>query len=191
MSPVIQDLEVLRGWSRSAGVSPIHANFKTITGLSVLSAHAFLDALNFEQPVISRSCDFGPCVNDWQSLDTVKDRVGDDRAVVVHLSNESHMDFQRKNFSYVKKSFGTFIDDFDLGCKQYLRSLASEDPTGRPANLSMDFPRLASDFRLFEDLQLATDKIHSSVLRISGFVDMWLHYDVGLGKHCLLHWAKG
>lgn len=116
----------------------------------------------------------------------MKDRVGNDRAVVVHLSDETHMDFQRKNFAYVKKSFGNFIDDFARGCKQYLRSLASDDPTGRPANFAQDFPRLASDFHLLEEMHRATDRIHSSVLRISGFVDMWLHYDVGLIKYFLL-----
>jgi len=151
-----------------------------------VSAHVFLDALHNGQPTVSRSCELGPCVNEWQSLEAVKERVGNDRAVVVHVSDESHMDFQRKNFAYVKKDFGDFIEDFELGCKQYLRSLASEDPTGKPANFAKDYPRLATDFRLLEGMHLATDRIHSSVLRISGFVDMWLHYDVGITRHCLL-----
>ena len=161
-----------------------------MTGPSLVSAQVFRNALSNGQPVVSRSLELGPCVNEWQSLDTLKDRVGNDRAVVIHLSDDSHMDFQQKNFDYVKKSFRNFIDDFGLGCKQYLRSLASDDPVGRPANLAMDFPRLASDFSLLDEMKLVTDRIHSSVLRISGYVDMWLHYDVCLIKYCLLGWPK-
>ena len=149
-------------------------------GPSAVSAHAITQNLDERQPIVCRNCDLGPCVTEWQSLDTVKDRVGSDRNVVVHLSDESHMDFQLKNFAYVKKSFGEFIDDFQSGCKQYLRSLASEDPTGRPANLTEDFPRLACDFCLLEEMHRATDQVHSSILRVSGSVNMWLHYDVGL-----------
>ena len=110
----------------------------------------------------------------------VKDRVAKDQEVVVHVSGHRHMDFQQKNFDYVRKSFGTFIDDFQLGHKQYLRSLASDNPVEKPADFMVDFPRLAKDFDFLNQLNLLTTEIHSSVLRISGFVDMWLHYDVRL-----------
>ena len=144
----------------------------------LLSTKAFTSITTSGQPYISRNVALGPCVTEWQSLDAVKNRVGIDRSVVVHISNDHHMDFQHKNFNYIKKSFGVFIDDFKLGQKQYLRSLASNDPAAKPADLVVDFPRLAKDFHLLDQLTSITESIHSSVLRISGFVDMWLHYDV-------------
>lgn len=88
------------------------------------------------------------------------------------------MNFQTKNFSYVKKPFGEFIDQIAAGSKQYLRSLASEKPSQQPAQLAIDFPELASDFRLPAQLEMVARNAHSSPLRISGPVVMWLHYDV-------------
>lgn len=66
------------------------------------------------------------------------------------------------------------------GQKQYLRSIASEKPAERPAELSRDFPRLAEDFKLPPELALVKENAHSSPLRISGPVTLWLHYDVSL-----------
>lgn len=60
----------------------------------------------------------------------------------------------------------------------YLRALSEGKPTEAPANLADDFPGLADDFRLPEELSLVKDHIFSSVLRISGRANMWLHYDV-------------
>ena len=153
---------------------------RLITEASLLSARTFKKTLNHGQPVVSREMELGRCVAEWQSLETVKERVATDQEVIVHVSGQRHMDFQQKNFDYVKKSFGLFIDDFHLGHKQYLRSLASDNPVEKPANFMMDFPRLADDFVFLNQLSLLTTEIHSSVLRISGFVDMWLHYDVRL-----------
>ena len=159
------------------------ADSKFVTVPSVLSANVFTSIAANGQPVVSRNVELGPCVDEWQSLDTVKDRVGVDRTVVVHLSEDRHMDFQDKNFDYIKKSFGIFIDDFKLGYKQYLRSLALDDPARKPADIVVDFPRLAKDFHLLDQLNSVTNGVHSSVLRISGFVDMWLHYDVRLAVY--------
>lgn len=41
-----------------------------------------------------------------------------------------------------------------------------------------DFPTLAPDFVLPPELSLVEENIFSSVLRVSGPVNMWLHYDV-------------
>lgn len=60
----------------------------------------------------------------------------------------------------------------------YLRALSEEKPTEAPANLAEDFPGLADDFRLPEELGSVKDRMFSSVLRISGRANMWLHYDV-------------
>ena len=88
------------------------------------------------------------------------------------------MNFQKKNFKYTTKHFGAFLDDVDAGCNEYLRSLASEKPADKPAELITDYPGLAQDFQLPKELELVSRNAHSSVLRISGPVTMWLHYDV-------------
>lgn len=88
------------------------------------------------------------------------------------------MNFQNKNFQYSTKPFGDFVDQITAGSMQYLRSLAVDKPSERPANLAMDFPELAFDFKLPPSLQTVTQNAHSSPLRISGPVTMWLHYDV-------------
>ena len=88
------------------------------------------------------------------------------------------MDFLLKNFSYVKKPFNIFVDEIARGSRQYLRSLASGYPAKTPANFWIDYPELASGFKLPPHLDAITQNMHSSVLRISGPVTMWLHYDV-------------
>ena len=94
------------------------------------------------------------------------------------------MNFQTKNFSYIKKPFGDFVDQIAAGSKQYLRSLASEKPSQQPAQLAIDFPELASDFSLPAELEMVARNAHSSPLRISGPVVMWLHYDVRMHPLC-------
>lgn len=98
--------------------------------------------------------------------------------MVVHEAAESHMNFVTKNFRYVTKSFGDFVEELSKGSKQYLRSLAASKPTETPASISVDFPELSPDFCLPPQLEQVAQKAHSSPLRISGPVTMWLHYDV-------------
>ena len=88
------------------------------------------------------------------------------------------MDFSAKNFRYVATEFGRFIDGVKNGDKTYLRALSQEKPTEKPALLADDFPKLAADFVLPPQLSLVEKKLFSSVLRVSGPVNMWLHYDV-------------
>lgn len=88
------------------------------------------------------------------------------------------MNFQSKNFAYVTKSFGSFLDEVHAGGRQYLRSISAEQPSKQPAELATDFPTLQHDFRLPGYMSLVTENTHSSPLRISGPVTMWLHYDV-------------
>jgi tRNA wybutosine-synthesizing protein 4 len=88
------------------------------------------------------------------------------------------MDFQAKNFSYVSQNFGDFLDAVEGGQKLYLRSVSSEEPASKPAVLSQDFPEISGDFRLPPELDFIIQNAHSSPLRISGPVVMWLHYDV-------------
>lgn len=98
--------------------------------------------------------------------------------VVVHEATEQHMNFQTKNFKYCTKRFGDFVDQITTGSMQYLRSLATERPSEKAANLTADFPELALDFKLPPQLESVARNAHSSPLRISGPVTMWLHYDV-------------
>lgn len=70
------------------------------------------------------------------------------------------------------------MDDVYAGGRQYLRAISAEQPSKLPANLAADFPGLSNDFQLPEQLSFASDNAHSSPLRISGPVTMWLHYDV-------------
>lgn len=97
---------------------------------------------------------------------------------MVHEAANQHMDFKIRNFVYVKKSFGSFINDIHQGSKQYLRSLAADKPSERPASLKSDFKELASDFVFPHQLEFVQKNAHSSPLRISGPVNIWLHYDV-------------
>lgn len=90
------------------------------------------------------------------------------------------MDFTSKNFGYVSKKFGEFLDQIESGKRLYLRSLSSEKPASLPAEFARDFPSLASEFHLPPELAFASENAHSSPLRISGPVAMWLHYDVSV-----------
>ena len=88
------------------------------------------------------------------------------------------MSFLDKNFTYTKKPFGEFIDDIQSGGEQYLRALSATSPTREATHLQEDFPTIASDFQLPDELEFVKTHEHSSPLRISGPVAMWLHYDV-------------
>lgn len=100
------------------------------------------------------------------------------------------MDFQQKNFKYVKKPFALFIDEVSKGSRQYLRSVASERPSENPANFWSDFPELGPDFELPAVFDVARKSMHSSVFRISGPVTMWLHYDVMANVLCQICSSK-
>ena len=97
---------------------------------------------------------------------------------MVHEAETRKMDFNAKNFRYVTKSFESFAEEVKLGGRLYLRALASDEPAGKPAELGKDFPALGADFILPPELAFVAENSFSSVLRISGPVDMWLHYDV-------------
>ncbi len=90
------------------------------------------------------------------------------------------MDFTAKNFRYVTTEFGDFARRAGQGDKLYLRALSQDKPSKKPAVLADDFPALAPDFVLPAQLSLVAENLFSSVLRMSGPVNMWLHYDVSL-----------
>lgn len=88
------------------------------------------------------------------------------------------MDFNAKNFSYVTNTFAEFAKEVQNGSKLYLRALSTDEPADLPANLAADFPSISADFTLPPELAFVKENTFSSVLRISGPVNMWLHYDV-------------
>lgn len=108
-------------------------------------------------------------VNQWSSIQ-----------VIVHAAETETMSFRTKNFKYESKTFANFMDEVHAGGRQYLRSISEKQPAKLPANLAADFPSLSSDFRLPEALKTVVENAHSSPLRISGPVTLWLHYDVSL-----------
>lgn len=88
------------------------------------------------------------------------------------------MNFSSKNFAYVTKKFGDFLGEIEKGSKLYLRSLSAEKASELPADIEKDYPAISADFQLPAQLASVTNNTHSSPLRISGPVNMWLHYDV-------------
>lgn len=100
--------------------------------------------------------------------------------VIVHECHKDteKMDFNSKNFQYVTDTFANIMDRIQQGGRLYLRSLSNAKPSESPANIEEDFPTLAQDFCLPRELEFVRKNLFSSILRISGRVNMWLHYDV-------------
>ena len=156
----------------------------------VRSPQDFDQILDKGRPVIMRNTAMGSCMTDW-TLPNLIAKIGGDRLIVVHEApGESFLDFQLKNFRYVKKPFKDFVDEISQGSPQYLRSLSSENPARKPANIHVDFPELAASFKLPPHFNIVQQRMHSSVLRISGPVKMWLHYDVMANVLCQIHGTK-
>ncbi|KAH0558416.1 hypothetical protein GP486_004923 [Trichoglossum hirsutum] len=157
--------------------------------LSIKSAQDFEGVLNKAEPAILDGLDIGSCSQNW-SFAYLKEHIGVRRQVIVHKAEREHMDFKTKNFSYVSQSFGEFLDAVEEGQKLYLRSVSSEEPATKPTELSRDFPEISEDFRLPPELDFVIRNAHSSPLRISGPVVMWLHYDVMANVLCQVRGSK-
>ncbi|KAF2838643.1 LCM-domain-containing protein [Patellaria atrata CBS 101060] len=169
---------------------------KTLTSFINIVPRVRLDSvIEFENilakahPVILEGLEIGSCIRLWDS-EYLESKIGGDRTVVVHDSPSNRMTFQNKNFSYSKMQFSKFIRSVSNGDKLYLRSLSASKPVAKPTNLKDDFPTIAADFRLPDVLQYVRDNIHSSPLRISGPVTLWLHYDVLANVLCQIRGEK-
>lgn len=143
----------------------------------IRTAAEFEEILSRAEPVVITDADIGRCTELW-TKEYLTQTVGFNRKVVVHEARSEHMNFQKKNFEYVTKDFGEFLQEVYDGSRQYLRSISTVQPAKQAANLAEDFPELSNDFRLPPQLALVNENAHSSPLRISGPVTMWLHYDV-------------
>ena len=175
--------------SSSNKLKSAHFTNKIPRDEEIQSSDDFETILNNRQPVIMKNLHLGLCTEEW-TLTNLASKIGEDRLVVVHEATNKHMDFQLKNFKYAKKRFGDFADEITRGSPQYLRSLSSEDSARKPADISVDFPELASSFELPPQLEIVKSQAHSSVLRVSGPVTMWLHYDVMANVLCQIHGTK-
>ncbi|KAL2264430.1 hypothetical protein VTK26DRAFT_3317 [Humicola hyalothermophila] len=153
------------------------ASITAIRRIKLETEADFLKVVREGRPAVLDGLGLGRCVSTW-TLDYLVDRIGADRKVVIHEAATQAMDFTAKNFRYVTTRFGEFARRVSQGDRLYLRALSDEKPTEKPAVLAEDFPELAADFVLPQELSLVTRALFSSVLRLSGPVNMWLHYDV-------------
>ncbi|KAB5585773.1 methyltransferase-like protein [Coniochaeta sp. 2T2.1] len=161
----------------------------SIPRVSLQSTEEFAKMLKKGRPAVLTDLDLGSCVANW-ALDYMVEKVGAERKVVVHDSTTPNMDFNTKNFGYVTKTFAHFADEVRKGNRLYLRALSTEEPSALPANLTNDFPEIAGDFFLPPQLSFVEENTFSSVLRISGPVNMWLHYDVMANVYCQMQGSK-
>ncbi|EED23269.1 Leucine carboxyl methyltransferase family [Talaromyces stipitatus ATCC 10500] len=175
--------------SKSCNKSTKPGAIKSIGRVTIQTAADFESILNQAQPVVITGLDIGACTEKW-SKDYLVQTLGSDRKVVVHEAQSDHMNFQRKNFSYKTKDFGTFMDEIQQGSRQYLRSISSDQPAKKAALFEQDFPEIKDDFCLPSQLSFARDNTHSSPLRVSGPVTMWLHYDVMANVYCQIRGQK-
>lgn len=141
------------------------------------TSKALIESVRSGRPAILRRGLSGFSEEDWSST-ALKDKIGGEREVLVHQCNGKQMDFLQKNFIYKRMKFEDFMDEILQGSPQYLRSLSKDRPSVEAANIARDFPSLAPNFTLPEELSFIGEKMHSSILRVSGMVNMWLHYDV-------------
>ncbi|KAM0739929.1 hypothetical protein ACQRIT_005113 [Beauveria bassiana] len=155
------------------------ARISTIARVSLSSETDFEDIILRGQPVVIENLQLGDCLKRW-TVEYMTKRVGSGKKVVVHecQPHDCTMNFTTKNFRYVTEDFGTILARASNGERLYLRSLSNEKPAEQPAKLEDDFPDLAADFVLPRQLDYVKKKLFSSVLRVSGKINMWLHYDV-------------
>ncbi|KAG5985120.1 hypothetical protein E4U55_001369 [Claviceps digitariae] len=161
------------------GSSEAEASVTTITRTSLETPQQFRDILQAAVPVVIEKAAIGDCVDRWTASYMI-DRVKHDTQVVIHECHQDseNMDFNVKNFRYVTQSFENVIRRAEAGHRVYLRALSREQPMDQPANFKDDFPELAPDFHLPDQMESIQDNVFSSILRVSGRVNMWLHYDV-------------
>ncbi|GJD01968.1 leucine carboxyl methyltransferase [Colletotrichum higginsianum] len=167
----LETVEVTTGDKEAVVQSLAPVEMRTIPRVQVETAEEFLKILEAGKPVVIEGSDIGPCKSIW-SADYLVNNVS------VHESATEKMDFNAKNFRYVTKDFGDFVREAQEGKRLYLRALSKDEPSNIPTQLAADYPSLAKDFALSPQLGFVDQNAFSSVLRISGPVNMWLHYDV-------------
>lgn len=153
------------------------------------SAKDFQSLLQEARPAILTNCSLGPCTSHW-TLDYLRSKVPADLAVAVHDSPTPNMDFLSKNFAYKTIPFAALLESIEDRAHVYMRAVSLEKASEKPTTLIQDWPWLAEDFKLPAELVEVTENSHSSVLRLSGPVTMWLHYDVMANVLCQIQGEK-
>ncbi|KAF2451370.1 LCM-domain-containing protein [Karstenula rhodostoma CBS 690.94] len=175
--------------TKKKGLRPALPSSTDIGRIRIDSSENFAEALAASKPVIIENLNIGPCKDLW-TIDYLKEKLGAERQVVIHECSSDRMTFKDKNFSYVKKPLGDFLDGIAAGAQTYLRAVSSAQPNKLPTKLEDDFPSIAGDFTIPEVLDVIKNTLHSSPLRISGPVALWLHYDVLANVLCQVCGSK-
>ncbi|KAK5100924.1 tRNA methyltransferase ppm2 [Lithohypha guttulata] len=177
--PTVPALVLPEKDSKPAELTNGHCRSRLVERANIESAEDFdSKVVRWMEPRLLDGLDFGSCISRW-SLPYLKDKISAVRNVVVHDSPARTMNFQRKDFTYRNLPFHHFLNKLnDKSSHLYLRSLAAESPSSYPADLSKDWPEIASDFHIPPQLRDIAANMHSSPLRISNDISMWLHYDV-------------
>jgi tRNA wybutosine-synthesizing protein 4 len=160
-----------------------------IARVQVQSSDAFAKLTASLKPAIIEGLDIGPCTDLW-TIDYLKEKLGPERELVVHECSSDRMTFKDKNFSYVKRSVSEFLGGIAQGSHAYLRAVSSSQPNKLPTKLEDDFPTISDDFRVPDVCNIVKENYHSSPLRISGPVTLWLHYDVLSNILCQVRGSK-
>ncbi|KAK5103653.1 tRNA methyltransferase ppm2 [Lithohypha guttulata] len=174
----------------AATIMANQAVFENVQQTEIQSSEQFANVVRYNEPRLLSNLDFGPCVQKW-SPSYLQDAISSERTVVVHDACKSRMNFQRKDFTYKNMSWSQFLTRLaDEDSHLYLRSLAAANPSSMPADLWTDFPEIAADFVVPTPLADVKADIHSSPLRISNDINMWLHYDVMANVLFQIHGLK-
>jgi tRNA wybutosine-synthesizing protein 4 len=152
---------------------------KEIPRVQLQSPDDFAALVARSKPAIVTNLDIGPCTELW-TLEYLESKLGSERELVVHECSSSAMTFGIKNFTYEKRSVSSFFSSISNGAPSYLRAVSSTQPNKLPTRLEDDFPSIAADFQIPTLCRsvINDDTYHSSPVRISGPVSLWLHYDV-------------
>ncbi|KAL1655915.1 tRNA methyltransferase ppm2 [Didymella pomorum] len=152
---------------------------KEIPRVQLQSPDDFATLVATSKPAIITGLDIGPCTKLW-TLEYLESKLGSGRELVVHECSSSAMTFRTKNFTYEKRSVSSFFSSISKGASSYLRAISSTQPNKLPTRLEDDFSPIAADFNIPTLCRsvINDDTYHSSPLRISGPVSLWLHYDV-------------
>ena len=164
---------------------------RAIERMSVAATTSISPVLSETHPVVITDLDLGDCARLW-TIPYLESKLGKERSVVVHNSTARELSFVSKNFKYETMALPAFLNAASTGKHTYLRALSLDLPAKAPARLDSDFPEIAQDFA-FASLLAKTvgeEKIHSSVLRVSGDINMWLHYDVMANVYCQIKGKK-
>ncbi|KAF1846610.1 LCM-domain-containing protein [Cucurbitaria berberidis CBS 394.84] len=182
-------LELPRQSQRGKSKQPKAPRTTKISRLQLRSAEDFSQIVALSKPVIIEGLDLGPCVDLW-TLDYLKEKLGPERELIIHKCSSDRMTFKDKNFQYAKESVADFLDGIAQGSQAYLRAVSSSQANKLPTKLEDDFPTIAADFRIPDVFDIVKSRYHSSPLRISGPVSLWLHYDVLANILCQIRGTK-